>query len=238
MPDIPGLLSDAPYGVIVDGDRVIIGSPHGQKIPLSDDLRRMVTNVASKYGAYYEGDGKDVVPNGLLGKDDYKGSWDDLVAKSVKGYPPEFLSGIFSNVNENGYTKLFSDPKRTIFDSLLNNQEKARYFKDRQFDAATLENFLRGGSENGADFLEMSRMPATPENLQRFFSTGERLTWPDNWQEYPNKLGKYAQKVDETRNAVLQSGPPGVYFAGSGHLSELANANRRLKMIGGERAAD
>jgi hypothetical protein len=235
----PGLLSDAPYGVIIDGDRIIIGSPHGQPVQLSPDLQRRVQDVAKRYGAYYEGDGKDVAPlQGLLGSDAYRGSWDDNVAKSTKGYPEEFLSGLFSNVEANNYPKTFSDPQSTIFDSILKNQSNARYFKDRAFDAKTLENFLRGGSQGDADFVAMSRMPATPENLQRFFGTGEKLMWPDNWQQYPNKLGKYAQKFEQARNAALTSGQPGVYVAGAGHLPEIAASNKRLRLIGGERAAD
>lgn len=235
----PGLLSDAPYGVIFDGNRVVIGSPHGEPVQLSPDLRRRVQSVAKRYGAYYEGDGKDVAPlEGLLGKSDYRGSWDDQVAKNVKGYPAEFLSGLFSNVEANKQPEIFADPNATIFDSLLKNQSKARYFKDREYDAGALEGFLRGGSQDGADFLAMSRQPATRENLQRFFSTGERLMWPDNWQEYPNKLGQYAKKFEDARNQAILSGKPGVYVAGAGHLPELVRMKKGLRMVGGEKAGD
>jgi hypothetical protein len=239
MPNPPGLLSDAPYGVIINGDRIVIGSPHGKPVELSDDLKNKIQSAASKYGAYYEGDGKDVAPlTGLLGKNDYKGSWDDLVAKNVNGYPEEFLSGIFSNVDANGYSKLFANPNDTIFNSILNNQDKASYFKDRKFGADDLKRFLIGGSEKNADFLSMSNQPATPENLQKFLTTGEQLMWPDNWQEYPNKLGKYAQKFNQARDGALINGPPGVYVAGSGHLAEIAKANKNLQMIGGELASE
>jgi hypothetical protein len=234
-----GLLGSAPYGAIIDGDRIIIGSSHGGPIDLPDDVRRKVQDVAKRYGAYYEGDGKDVKATaGLLGSGDYRGSWDDQVAQSVKGYPEEFLSGLFSNVEANGYPKLFADPESSIFDSIIKNQAKAKYFKDRNFDADTLQKFLGGGSQGDVNFLELAKQPATPENLHKFFTTGESLMWPDNWQEYPNKLGQYAKRFEDTRNQTLLNAKPGVYFAGAGHLPELTQMNPRLNMIGGERAND
>lgn len=234
-----GLLSDAPYGVIIDGDQIIVGSPHGGSVQLSPDLQRRVQDTAKRYGAYYEGDGKDVAPlAGLLGRSDYKGSWDDSVAGAVKGYPPEFLSGLFSNIDVNKPHEAFADPKSSIFDAILKNQGKMSYFKDRKFNRSVLSDFLQGGSEKDTDFMSMSQMPATSENLYKFFSTGERLMWPDNWQEYPNKLGKYAQKFEQARNAALTSGKPGVYVAGAGHLPEIVSSNKRLHMIGGEKASE
>lgn len=241
---ISGLLgssnSPAPYGAIFAGpDKIIIGSPHGGELQLSDDLRRKVQDLASRYGAYYEGDGKDVkTTTGLLGDSSYKGSWDDQVAENTKGYPVEFLSGLFSNVEANKYPQIFSDPNRSIFDSILSNQEKASYFKDRKFDAATLEKFLKDGSQDANDFLNMSKMPATQENLQKFFTSGEQLMWPENWQDYPNKLSQFAKKFEEARNASLINAKPGVYFAGAGHLPELSKMNNKFRIVGGEKASD
>lgn len=230
----------APYGVIFDGsDKVIIGARHGSAVNLPDDLKDRVRLIARKYGAWYEGDGKDIEPmSGLLGKDEYRGSWDDLVARGVKGYPPEFLSGLFSNTQENGQRDVFLDPKISIFDSLLNHQDRMSYFKDRRFDKRTLEAFLKGGSEKNIDFMAMSQLPADKKNLAQFFDYGERLMWPDNWQEYPNKFGKFAEKFERTRNIGLLGDEPGVFVAGSGHLPELLNLNKNLKMIGGSRAAE
>lgn len=233
-----GLLGDAPYGAIVLGDKVILGSPHGGSVELSPNLKKTVSDVANRYGAYYEGDGKDVGPlAGLLGKKSYKGSWDDVVESSVEGYPTEFLSGLFSNTEANNYHNVFADPKRSIFDSLLSNQNKARYFKNKEYDASTLQNFLNGGSQDGVNFAEMSNLPATEENLKKFFNTGEQLMWPDNWQEYPNNLGKFAKKFEEARNKALLNAPPGVYVAGAGHLPELASMDKNIRLIGGEKAS-
>ncbi len=230
----------APYGVIFDGsDKVIVGARHGSSVVLSDDLKDRVQTIARKYGAWFEGDGKDVAPiRGLLGEEDYKGSWDDLVAKSVKGYPPEFLSGLFSNTEINEQKKIFLDPKSTIFDSILNRQNKFNYFKDRKFNAATLAEFLKGGSEKNIDLFKLSQLPATKDNLVEFFDVGEKLMWPDNWQDYPNKLGKFAEKFERARNQGLLSDRPGVYVAGSGHLPELISLDKNLKMIGGSKAIE
>ena len=228
----------APYGVTFMGDdKVIIGSPHGQKVELSDDLKQKIQDIANKHGAYYEGAGGDIEPNkDFLPK--YNGSWDDLHAKTVKGYPVEYLSPMFSNVDVNKPHEAFLSPDQTIMSSLISNQDKMKYFKDRRYDEKVLRDFLQAGSENDVDLLKMSQLPATKENLQKFFKTGESLTWPENWLEYPNKLGKLAKKTEDSRNQFLLNAPSGVYVAGAGHLLELKRLREDLNIIGGERSGD
>jgi len=228
----------APYGVIDYGDKIIIGSPHGDPIELSDDIKKRVKEIASKHGAWYEGDGKDNSANHSLFGDKkvYKGSWDDASAQNIRGYPTEYLAPLFSNVDVNKQHETFENPRQTIFDSLLSNQAKARYFKDRSYDKETLANFLKQGSEKDTDLLRMAASPATKDNLQKFFSTGEKLMWPDNWQEYPNNLGKIAKKFEDSRNNFLHNAPAGVYITGAGHIPELQKSYKDLNVIGGERA--
>jgi len=228
----------APYGVTFIGDeKVIIGSPHGQKAELSDDLKQKIQDIANKHGAYYEGTGGDIDQNkDFLPK--YNGSWDDLHAKSVKGYPIEYLTPMFSNVDVNKPHETFVSPEKTIMSSLISNQDKMKYFKDRRYDEKALRDFLQAGSENDVDLLKMSQLPATKENLKKFFKTGESLTWPENWLEYPNKLGKLAKKTEDSRNQFLLNAPSGVYVAGAGHLPELKRLREDLNIIGGERSGD
>jgi hypothetical protein len=227
----------APYGVVDMGDKIIVGSPHGEQIPLSDDLRARIQDVAGKSGAWYEGSGGDIEGNRKL-IPSYRGSWDDQVARSIEGYPVEYMVPMFSNVEVNKPHEIYASPDRSIFDSIVANQDKAKYFKDRRFDADALRDFLTQGSEKDTDLVKMSQLPATKENLSKFFSTGERLMWPDNWQEYPNRLGKMAKRFEESRNKYLLNAPPGVYVTGAGHIPELRGMNKDLKVIGGERASE
>ncbi len=229
--------ANAPYGVVDMGDKIIVGSPHGDQIPLSDELKSRIQDVAGKSGVWYEGTGGDIEQNKSLFPK-YQGSWDEQVAKNVEGYPVEYMAPMFSNVEVNKPHEVYANPDKSIFDSIVANQDKAKYFKDRRFDADALRDFLTQGSEKDADLIRMSQLPATKENLNKFFSTGERLMWPNNWQEYPNRLGKIAKRFEESRNQYLLNAPPGVYVTGAGHIPELRGMNKDLKIIGGERASE
>jgi hypothetical protein len=64
----------------------------------------------------------------------------------------------------------------------------------------------------------MSQAPATEQNVRKFFTQGERLMWPDNWAEYPNRAGRVAKAVNDLRDKFLATRKKGVYVAGSDHL--------------------
>lgn len=229
---------EAPYGVIFDKNRVYVGSPHDKNPKISAELKDTIIKIAKEHGVWYEGDGGDIKSfTAMFGsKKSYKGSWDDELAKEIEGYPMPFMSPFFSNVDVNKqYEKIVSD--KSIFDSLLSSQDKLNYFKDkRKFDSKQLTTFLKYISEKGVDFIELSRLPATKENAKKFFKEGEKLAWPKNWQEYPNKLGKLVKQSEEIRNNYLLKADSGVYVVGAGHLIELMKMNKSLKMIGGELA--
>lgn len=228
-------MSKAPYGVIFDGpNKVYIGSPHGKRIVLSDEIKNLVLKIADKSGVYYEGDGGDKSSSGIFKI--YKGSWDDIVAKETKGYPPEFLSPIFVNTAQNNQRKIYLDPKRTIFKSILNNQDKLSYFKDRKFDADTLIKFLRSISEPRYDFVKMAQGLANRSNLDAFLSAGERRMFPRNWDKYPYNAGKVMKKFEDARNQTVLSQKAGVFVMGAGHLIEIARLKKSLHMIGGDKA--
>ena len=80
--------------VVLDGEKAFVGADHTKGIKLSETDARTVKQLAKKYGVWYEGAGGDVEANQALfgGKDAHKGSWDEAMTESVKGYPPEFLS--------------------------------------------------------------------------------------------------------------------------------------------------
>jgi hypothetical protein len=206
--------------VVTNGKAAFVGSNHKSELKLSGDVVSALKKISRKSGIWYEGDGKDIANfRSLLGpNDEYKGSWDeDFVYQEVDGYPIEFLSGLFSNVKENKFVDKFTDPNISIFKSIIKNQKKARYFTDRSFTSKDLLRFLKYGSEKGKDFVSMSNKLATTENLKNFFFDGERLMWPDNWQNYPNKFGKLAKKFNETRDKAIAD-EKGVFVVGRDHL--------------------
>jgi hypothetical protein len=216
--------SSAESNVIFLSDTAaIVGQEHGKKLKLSPDNEEKIRAIADEHGAWYEGNGMDQeLTKGII--DDYQGSWDDdLLSPAVKGYPAPFLYVLFSNIKENDTVKgkIGSDPDSTIFDRILNTQPSTNYFPDRQFDAETLEKFLQSVSEGPYDFVQMSQAPATEQNVEKFFKLGERLMWPNNWEEYPNRAGRVAKSVNDLRDKFLASRKRGVYVAGSDHLKAV-----------------
>ena len=229
----------APQGVIFKGDKVAyVGAEHANSIKLSDELLSKVKVIGNKYGYWYEGSGGDANTNSKTfgPKSSYRGSWDnDGFNKEVKGFPYEFIYTLFANTEVNGQKKSITDPTLTIFDSILINQKKFSYFKDRKFTAEDLTKFMSSASEKNVDFIELSKQKATKENVNSFIDKGEELSWPKNWEEYPNNAGKLAYKANRARDEYLAKQESGVYFAGAGHLKELLKVNKTLKLIGGEK---
>ena len=227
----------APTGVIFKGNVAYVGQTHGKPIELSDDLKGKIQDMASKHGAWYEGNGADrAYTKDLITT--WEGSWDDVAAKSIKGYPPEFLYVLFSNVDANNTLKrIGSNPKSTIFDQILKNQNSGKFFPDRNYDAKTLDRFLVMISQEGYDFREMAKKTATAENVRRFIKTGEQLMWPGDWESYPNPAGKVAKKANDYRDDWLVNRKSGVYVMGAGHLLSIAKKGG-FKLTGGERIND
>jgi predicted GNAT family acetyltransferase/phage gp37-like protein len=211
--------------IFLNDAAAVVGQEHGKKLKLSPDDAEKIKAIADQHGAWYEGNGMDQeLTKGII--DDYQGSWDDdLLSPAIKGYPAAFLYVLFSNIKENDTVKgkIGSDPDSTIFDRILNTQPSTNYFPDRQFDAATLEKFLQSVSEGPHNFVQMSQAPATEQNVAKFFKLGERLMWPSNWEEYPNRAGRVAKSVNDLRDKFLASRKRGVYVTGSDHLIAVRN---------------
>ena len=209
--------------VFLGPDAVIVGQEHGKKLKLSPEIAKKVKDIAERHGAWYEGNGMDQkLTRGII--DDYEGSWDDdLLSPAIKGYPAPFLYVLFSNIKENDTVegKIGFDPESTIFDRILDTQPSANYFPDRTFDADTLRKFLRSVSDDSYDFVELSQLPATEKNVRKFFTLGEQLMFPDNWEEYPYRAGRVAKSVNDLRDRFLASRKQGVYVAGSDHLKAV-----------------
>lgn len=235
--------SKAPHGVIIDGNRAFVGKNHGKPLILSDDLLEKIKDIGDKYGYWYEGNGGDVASSSPLPNDkkQYEGSFDDDFQESVKGTPPEFYYVMFSNVDVNKAVDKLTNPKLSIFDSIMSGyteDKKKRqlyYMRDVSPDANTLKKFLQMVSDDEHDFLEMSKMPATEENSKKFLKTGEKRMWPKNWNEYPNNAGKVAQKANSRRDRYLADQKEGVFVVGSGHLVDIVKLSKSFKMIGGEK---
>lgn len=212
--------SDKSNVIFLSDTAAIVGQEHGKKLKLSPDEVEKIKAITSQHGAWYEGNGMDQeLTKGII--DDYQGSWDDdLLSPAIKGYPAAFLYVLFSNIKENDTVKgkIGSDPDSSIFDRILDTQPSTNYFPDRQFDADTLAKFLEAVSEGPYDFVQMSQAPATEQNVAKFFKLGEKLMWPSNWEEYPNRAGRVAKSVNDLRDKFLASRKSGVYVTGSDHL--------------------
>ena len=185
-------------------DLLFIGQVHGKGVAIPPEVRAAI----DKYGAWYEGNGDDRLP-GIK----YQGSWDDALAKDVKGYPKEFLFVIFTNTAVNKQKEILTGTG-TIFNRLLKTQDKYGYFKSRKFDADTLTAFLK---EMGGTYLKDSKTEATKENVATFISGGEK----DMWESGSTPAKKMADKANKYRDMWLLSQPKGVYFVGSDHLKDL-----------------
>ena len=185
-------------------DLIFVGQVHGKGVAVPPEAKAAI----NKYGAWYEGSGDDRLP-GVK----YQGSWDDLLAKDVKGYPKEFLFVIFTNTAVNEQKEILPGPG-TIFDRLLKTQGQYGYFKSRKFDADTLTAFLK---EMGGTYLKDSKAEATKENVAAFISSGEK----DMWESGSTPAKKMADKANKHRDLWLLSQPKGVYFVGSDHLKDL-----------------
>ena len=183
---------------------MFVGQAHSKQVALPPQVKSAI----DQYGAWYEGDGGDKI-QGVS----YKGSWDDAAAKDVKGYPKHFLFVVFTNTAVNKQKEILVG-NGTIFDRILKTQDKLGYFKNKRFDAATLESFLE---EMGDEYLQLSRAPATKENVVKFISKGERAMWESG--NTPAK--RMADKANNYRDMWLLSQPKGVYFVGSDHIDAL-----------------
>jgi len=209
--------------VIFANNKAYIGSDHGKSIGLAASDEQKIKSLAEKYGVWYEGAGGDIAADKKMfgDKSAYKGSWDDVFSKSIKDYPHEFLYTVFTNIAVNKQADSIEDPKKTLFESIMNAQKKVGYFKDRRFNSDTLRMFLKSCSESGRDFLAMSQQKATASNVMRFLKLGEQRMWPDNWAQYPNPAGKLMRKAEDMRIRFLKDAPPGVYVVGKDHLKLL-----------------
>ena len=209
--------------IFIGNDTAIVGQEHGKRLQLSDSAAERVQDIAQRHGAWYEGNGMDQkLTKGII--DDYEGSWDDdLLSPAIKGYPAPFLYVLFSNIKENDTIegKIGFDPDSTIFDRILDTQPSTNYFVDRKFDADTLQKFFKSVSEGPYDFLELSQLPATEKNVRKFFTLGEKLMFPKNWEEYPYRAGRVAKSVNDLRDKFLATRKKGVYVAGSDHLKAV-----------------
>jgi len=183
---------------------MFVGQEHGKKIVINEEIKKAI----NKYGAWYEGNGDDRI-EGIK----YQGSWDDKLAKEVRGYPKEFLFVIFTNTAVNKQKEILKGAGN-IFDRILRSQKEIGYFKNKRFNSDTLIAFLK---EIGGNFLQKSQKEATKKNVASFVDEGEKLMWESG----DTAAKEMADKANEYRDRWLLKQPEGVYFVGSDHLKML-----------------
>jgi hypothetical protein len=209
--------------LFLNPNTVIVGQEHAKPLSLSPETLKKVQAIAAKHGAWYEGNGSDrVYTRGVI--DRYVGSWDDEVAQTASVNDPKWLYVLFANVDANNRVQRVGiNPKSTIFDQLLSTAKDNSY-QGIGFTSQALQKFLSLASEGQYDFVKMSQLPATEENLTKFLKAGESLMWPSNWEQYPNRAGKIAKAATvDARDQYLATRKAGVYVVGSGHLKAVQN---------------
>jgi hypothetical protein len=219
--------------VLFDGEnKAYVGVEHGKKAAMSAEDANKLRSIAQRHGAWSEGAGSDIGAVAAIPKNAYAGSWDEKLQKNIKGYPPEFLFTLFTNVKENNQAGALTNKGKTIFDAVLSAQTSVAYLKDRRFDAETLRKFLQSASSDSVDLVEMSKQPPRAEAVKKFLAAGENLMWPDDWNKYPNAAGQLAKKVNDQRQQFLANQPAGVFVVGSDHLKEIEKRIKEKKLDG------
>lgn len=234
--------NQAPYGLMFfNNNKVLVGDNHSSPIELSKDLQDKIVNIGKQYGYYGEGSGisnnpavknSEVYKALLNAKAKDKGSWDALIKPPNKS---DFLYALFANVKANHrLKKLLAAVQEgdTIYD--LIQRTKNDFAATKGTSNSDLDKFLKdiSGTYN---FVELSKQPATKENLNNFLNKGESDMWPGNWKEYPNPSGKVARNATKFRDEWIIKAGPGVYFIGNGHLKDIAEMKGGGKIIGGEK---
>ncbi len=219
--------------VLFDGpNKAYVGVEHGKKASMPTQDADKLRTIAQRHGAYTEGDGSDIDAVAAIPRNAYAGSWDENLQKNIKGYPPEFLFTLFTNVEANKQADELTGKGKTIFDAVLSAQTSVAYLKDRKFDAETLRKFLRSASSKEVDLLAMSQQEPNAEAVNKFLEAGEGLMWPENWTKYPNAAGQLAKKVNDRRQRFLADQQAGVFVVGSDHLQEIQNRIKANRLVG------
>jgi hypothetical protein len=185
----------APQGVIDFGNgKILVGDNHHDPVELSQDLIDKIVAAGKSNGYYGEGIGiehnKGVISSEVYkalvdAKAKYKGSWDKRIEIPEKE-KYVYIATLFSNPTENKRipTLMGKVEKGDIIFDLL-----SRTFDDYTepglgLGANDLKKFLEEMSEQGIDFIKLSKQPATKENLQNFVDKGEKLMWPKvGWEK-------------------------------------------------------
>lgn len=233
--------SNAPFGVIFDGpEKVYVGVNHLVPLDFSEEMLTRLKQIGDEHGYWYEGAGGDVEPNAEMFGDEsaYEGSWDDAYVESIEDTPSEFFL-LFVNVEVNKIVEKIVFPDTTIFESILDGYEEdgeqkyLYYLPDVVPDEDLLTEYLESISDDGNDFLEMSKVEATEENVQEFCDKGEEACWED-WEDPHTPAALVTKSANDRRDKFLLDAGSGVYFTGSGHLLTLLQADDSLEMVGGE----
>lgn len=225
-----------PHGVLVYGDKIIVGTNHGDPVQITDKhVLNQVRSVGDKHGYSYEGTGGPVDIKqplfGLNSKSDYRDGWDQNRSKTIRknGVQPHHLSIIIGNVKENWKSiNQHLGESGTVLDGLHRwaNAVSRTAFGGAPVSRETVEQFLRKASTGTEkNFLETAK--TTPVSQTKpLLHEMESIAWPENWNSKKRTTGaeKLVDAESEERNThVLDNMSSGVYFAGAGHLKQIAD---------------
>lgn len=226
-----------PHGVLIHGDKVFVGADHGRPIRIQDQsVLDHIRTVGKKHGYSYEGDGGPLDIRqplfGLKTKSDYKTGWDVDRGRTMRksGAKPHHLSVLISNVRENWKTtKPIVGSQGTAFDGIHRVAQHVLSRHGVKLSPGVTERFLRDASENtGKDFLKMAKTGHVSQT-KSILGQMEKIAWPNDWNTKKRTAGpeKLVDAESLERNThVLDHMGSGVYFAGSGHLKQIADILR------------
>jgi hypothetical protein len=242
--------SQAPHGVLLYKDKIIVGAKHRQPVKISDkSLLQKIQKHGEEHGYFYEGDGGDAKQPlfNLSNIKDYTSGYDRDFNKSLKEFPYQQVSMIAGNTKVNKQydqiVKYAQNGKKSIFDGILEFINKG--LPDDNFPELTpkiLEKFLKR-----VNFLDRAKnTKATRENAKKFITDMENEGYEHkdskgkyDWKEANTEMQKVSQEGEDLRNYyILDKAKPGVYIIGSGHLESmkriLDERDEEYDMIGGE----
>jgi hypothetical protein len=226
--------NDVPHGVLIHDNKVFVGVNHGKPIRIQNQsVLDHVRGVGKKHGYFYEGDGGPLdIKQPLFGletKSDYKTGWDvDRNRKISKtGVRPHNISILISNVKENWKTtKPIAGSQGTSFDGIHRIAHHILGQHGIKVSPSVTEGFLRNASKNtGTDFLKMAKTTHVSKT-KSILHHMEKIAWPSDWSTKKRTTGPEnlvdRESLERNTHALDHMGP-GVYFAGSGHLKQIAD---------------
>ena len=222
--------AESGQGVVFANEGCCIGVAHGCSIYLNDEtldrIKEIVTPATKFWPEGAAGENPSLEPGmvefikkNFPNHTAQRTSWDSLkfIKDDIENNFLAFLYVMYANHESQKTLERLYKPADTMFDSVLEGQQKNKLFDLRGPTEEELTQFL---SKSG--YLEKFKEPYDKEKLFELLDSMENDTWsgqlPSNsW------LGNQAALASRIRNASINDlmSQGGVCFAGGGHTDEI-----------------